>query len=351
VIDLNEANFRDPKVFWHEPTKRWVMVVSLAEDKRLQFYGSPDLKTWKHLSDFGPAGVPDKPNWECPDMFELAIEGEPDQTRWVLEVDMGSGAVAGGSGGEYFIGTFDGEKFQCDHEINKSHWVDYGRDFYAPVSWSDVPPSDGRRIWIGWMNNWETSRLPTHPWRGAMSIPRSLALRRTPDGLRMVQTPVKELQNLRREPVRLESFRAEAGQNPLADAGISGDRLEILAEFEVGDATEFGFHVRTGNGQQTIVGYNRAKQEVFVDRTKSGQSDFHEAFAGRHAGPLHPREGHILLHIFVDTSSIEVFGNHGETVITDRIFPEPASQGVTLYSEGGSAQVISLQAWHLTSAW
>ena len=179
VIDLNEADFRDPKVFWHEPTSKWVMVVSMATAKYVQFYGSKDLKTWEHLSNFGPAGVRDKPNWECPDLFELPIEGEPGKTRWVLEVDMGNGSIAGGSGGEYFVGTFDGVTFQCDHDIGKSQWVDFGRDFYAPVSWSDIPESDGRRIWLSWMNNWETNLVPTSPWRSAMSIPRTLSLRRT----------------------------------------------------------------------------------------------------------------------------------------------------------------------------
>ena len=167
----------------------------------------------------------------------------------------------------------------------------------------------------------------------------------------MVQSPVKELQSLRRGPVRLDNFLAEAGQTPLADKGVSGDRLEILAEFEIGDATEFGFHVRTGNGQRTIVGYDPLKQELFVDRTNSGQSDFHEAFAGRHAGPLRPQGGRVLMHVFVDTSSVEVFANRGETVITERIFPEPSSQGVALYSQGGDTKVRSLQAWHLTSVW
>ena len=112
VIDKNESDFRDPKVFWHEPTRKWVMLVSMANAKYVQFYGSTNLKKWEHLSDFGPAGVKDKPNWECPDLFELPVEGTPGQTKWVLEVDMGNGAIAGGSGGEYFVGDFNGTEFQ-----------------------------------------------------------------------------------------------------------------------------------------------------------------------------------------------------------------------------------------------
>ena len=178
VIDKNEADFRDPKVFWHEPTNRWIMVVSMAVDKYVEFYASEDLKKWTYLSRFGPAGVKEKPNWECPDLFELPIEGSSGETKWVLEVDIGNGSVAGGSGGEYFVGHFDCTQFRCDHELSKSQWVDFGRDFYAPVSFSDIPESDGRRIWIGWMNNWETNLVPTRPWRSAMSIPRTLGLRK-----------------------------------------------------------------------------------------------------------------------------------------------------------------------------
>lgn len=352
VIDLNEADFRDPKVFWHEPTSKWVMVVSMATAKYVQFYGSKDLKTWEHLSNFGPAGVRDKPNWECPDLFELPIEGEPGKTRWVLEVDMGNGSIAGGSGGEYFVGTFDGVTFQCDHDIGKSQWVDFGRDFYAPVSWSDIPESDGRRIWLSWMNNWETNLVPTSPWRSAMSIPRTLSLRRTPAGLKLIQKPIRELQSLRTgDPVELSNVTISEADQPLGSQGISGNLLELIATFEVGDATEFGFRLckgtRGGKQESTVVGYDAQAGELFVDRTNSGKTDFHPAFAGRHAGPLPAVDGEVAMHIFVDTSSVEVFGGGGETNITDRIFPGPASTGVSLFSKGGTSKLKSLKAWKL----
>ena len=351
VINLKNPEFRDPKVFWHKPTERWIMVVSLAKEKRLQFYGSADLKNWTHLSDFGPGGVPGKPNWECPDLFELPIENEPEKTRWVLEVDMGAASVAGGSGGEYFVGNFDGTRFHCDHDIQQSHWVDYGRDFYAAVSWSDIPASDGRRIWIGWMNNWQTHLLPTAPWRSAMSIPRSLSLRRTTDGLRLIQKPVDELQRLRTDHVHLESLTIEAGKRTLGEQKIAGEQFEMIVEFEVGDAIEFGVNVREGDDERTVIGYNASRAELFVDRTQSGESDFHEKFAGRHVAPLTAANKRIRFHLFVDTSSLEVFGGDGKVVITDRIFPQSDSRSISLYSEGGSTKVRSLQFWRLASAW
>jgi fructan beta-fructosidase len=309
------------------------------------------LKVWAHLSDFGPAGAKHKPNWECPDMFELPIAGEPGQTRWVLEANMGSGSVAGGSGCEYFIGQFDGKKFTPDTPLDHVNWIDYGRDFYAVVSWSDVPKSDGRRIWLAWMNNWETSQQPTYPWRGAMTLPRSLTLRRTADGLRLYQSPVKELESLRGEHIHAADLTFTGDTATIGGKKIAGDKLEIIAEFKPGDATEFGLKVRKGAGEETVIGYDIAKQEVFVDRTKSGKSDFHDKFPGRHSGPLPLENGRVRLHIFVDVSSVEVFGNDGRISITDSIFPNAKSTGLELYSKGGSAQLVSLDVWQLKSAW
>lgn len=351
VIDLDEENFRDPKVIWHEGSQQWVMVVSMANELYVQFYGSPDLKSWDLLSEFGPAGVAGKPNWECPDLFELPIEGSGGETRWVLEVDMGSNAVAGGSGGEYFVGHFDGRTFQPEHALDQSQWVDYGRDFYAPVSWSDVPKSDGRRIWLAWMNNWETALLPTHPWRSAMSLPRSLALRPTPRGLRLVQNPVNELAALREEPVTVARRILGPGTMALKDWGIAGNQVEIIAEFELMAASTFGLRVSMGGNERTVIGYDVAAEVLYVDRTRSGEIDFHPAFAGKHAGPLPAEDGVVRLHVFVDTSSVEVFGNRGYTVITDRIFPNPDSQGIELFSDGGATLLRSLSFWPLKSVW
>lgn len=350
VIDLDEANFRDPKVFWHQPTKQWIMVVSMAAAKYVQFYGSQDLKSWQHLSDFGPAGVKDKPNWECPDLFRLPVEGRPNSFKWVLEVDIGDGAIAGGSGGEYFVGEFDGRRFRCDHDPQQSQWVDHGRDFYAPISFSDIPADDGRRIWIGWMNNWQTNLLPTRPWRSAMSIPRTLALRPTDHGYKLIQKPIKELQTLRNAAQTL-THEPITGDHDLSPKGIAGDRLEIQATIQLGTAKQVGFKVRVGEKEATLVGYDVRQSKLYVDRRNSGHVDFHPDFAGKHEGPLVCPNGILQLHLFVDTSSVEVFGNDGEMVITDRIFPQPGSQGVSMFASGGEATLVKLQAWTLKSVW
>ena len=355
VIDVGERDFRDPKVFWHKPTERWIMVVSLALQKRVSFYASTNLKDWTLLSHFGPAGAKDVPNWECPDLFELPIEGS-DKTRWVLEIDVGGGSVAGGSGGQYFVGSFDGTSFTNDNPADTVLWVDYGRDFYAPVSFSDIPESDGRRIWLGWINNWETHLLPTKPWRSAQSIPRTVGLRRFPAGVRLVQKPVKELRQLRDESragsVHFDDVSLTECQDLLTNEGQKwGATFEIDVTFQLGDSDEFGVRIRSSENVYTTVGYDPEKQELFVNRRHSGVVDFHPAFAGIHRAPLAPHNGTVRLHMFVDTSVVEVFAGRGSVVITDRIFPDPSTKGFELYERGGSTLVGSLKAWKLKSVW
>ena len=154
------------------------MVTVLPDQHKVRFFGSPDLKSWTPLSDFGPAGATGGV-WECPDLFELPVEGEPGRTRWVLDVDINPGGIAGGSAGQYFVGTFDGSRFVDDHPPDQTLWADYGKDFYASLSFSDVPASDGRRIWMAWISNWQYANdEPTATWRGAQSVPRALTLRR-----------------------------------------------------------------------------------------------------------------------------------------------------------------------------
>ncbi len=358
VLDRGLADFRDPKVFWHEPTQRWIMVVALSADHKVQFYESTDLKSWTLMSEFGPAGS-DQGLWECPDLFPLTVEDGSQQDRWVLQVDLGDGAVAGGSGGQYFLGYFDGRQFEAQPlgasawaGPGLAQWVDYGQDFYAAVSWSDVPVQDGRRLWIGWMNNWQYAQeIPTDPWRSAQSLPRSLHLRNVGDGLRLAQQPVRELQSLRERFMQIEARQLSDETFTLSETGFWGRRLEILAEFEPETAREFGLRVRVGQQEGTVIGYDVTRSELFVDRTRSGRSDFHPLFARRHAGPLPLRDGRLRLQIFVDRSSVEVFGNDGLTVLTDQIFPSLGSEGLEVYAVGGSVKLHSFTAWQLRSIW
>ena len=352
VLDLHIKDFRDPKVFWHEPSHKWVMVAALPTEHKVRFFGSTDLKHWNSLSDFGPAGGTGGV-WECPDLFPLPVEGEAGQTRWVLSINLNPGGLAGGSADQYFVGQFDGTTFVNANPANQVLWADYGKDFYASTSISDIPAADGGRIWLGWLLNWEyAAKVPTSPWRGVQSIPRALSLRQFPEGIRLLQSPVGELETLRANHVLFVERDFATTYGAMLASRLSGDALEIIAELENGNSTEAGIRVRKGKDEATTIGVDWAKQEVFVDRTRSGEIAFDARFPGRHAGPLLPTGSkRVKLHIFVDRSSVEVFVNGGATVISDAIFPSRDSQGIELYSNGGQARIVKLEVWNLRSAW
>lgn len=348
VLDIGSNEFRDPKLIWHEATRKWIQVVVLAKEKKVSFYGSANLKDWEHLSDFGPAGATGGV-WECPDLFQLPVEGLPGRSKWVLIVNINPGAVAGGSGTQYFVGEFDGKTFVSDDPGGEPLWADYGRDFYAAVSWSDMPASDGRRIWIGWMSNWDyANKAPTHPWRSAQSLPRVLRLEKLPEGVRLVQAPVEELRALRADHRHFENFSV-SGLRELE--GVSGELLEIEAEIDLGSAEQFAMLTRRGKEEETVVGWRVLNSELFVDRTRSGKSDFAEDFAGVQRAPLALEGGRLKLHVFVDRSSVEVFAQGGRRVITDLIFPRSDSVGFAMRAEGGEARVARLDVWTLRPAW
>lgn len=352
VLDVADPAFRDPKVFWHERTKRWVMAVVLANQRKASFYASTDLKRWAHLSDFGPQGAHPVANWECPDLFELPIEGESGESKWVFQVDSGRGHPWVGSGCQYFVGEFDGTTFTNDNPPETQLWLDWGRDFYAAQSYANVPEADGRRLVIGWISNWLYAReTPTSPWRGAQSIARELGLRRYAEGLRVVQRPAREIEGLRAESIHIEAASIERANERIREAAFAGDVVDIEVEIDVGDVSEVGLRILASGEEATLVGFTARPAEVYIDRTKSGEVDFHETFAGRHAARLMPEDRRIQLRVLVDRSVVEVFAGDGRVAITDRVFPKHGGTGLSLFAKGGEARVVRLQAWKLRSVW
>jgi fructan beta-fructosidase len=322
VLDLGKADFRDPKVFWHETKKRWVMLVVLPDEHKVLFYGSSNLKNWEYLSEFGPAGASNG-IWEVPDMFALPLEG---QEYWVLKVDIGSGALHGGSGGQYFIGKFDGTHFIADSL--ETRWLDYGKDFYAALSFANT---ENRTVWLAWMNNWEYAQeTPTSPWRGAMSIPRELSLCRVKDRIFLVQQPIRELEKLRTDSFQAQHFTLSKTRA----LPIAGQHLEIMVEFELLTATEFG--IRFAN---TTIGYNKATQTVFIDRLQPHL----QGFAGRHSVTFEQKV--VQLHIFMDSCSVEIFAQQGQFVLTDLVFPK--SHALEMYADNGTVHIKNLIVWEL----
>jgi fructan beta-fructosidase len=230
----------------------------------------------------------------------------------------------------------------------RSSWMDYGKDFYAAVTWNDVP--DGRRIAIGWMNNWNyAGAIPTDPWRSAMSVPRELALQTIDGQPRLVQRPVRELRSLRGRRSFTQHHRTiPQGTTTLP---VRGKALEIKADLRIRSAQQAGLKVRTGNGEETVIGYDTQTDELYVDRTRSGRVDFSRDFPGVQRAPLAARHGKVHLRILVDWSSVEVFADGGRRVITDQVFPSADSDGVELFAAGGSATLDSLKVRHLRSSW
>jgi fructan beta-fructosidase len=675
VLDIGSDEFRDPKVQWHEPTRSWLMAVVLASEHRVRFYSSKDLKSWSHLSDFGPAGATGGV-WECPDLFPLPVDGETGRRKWVLIVSLNPGGIQGGSATQYFVGDFDGRTFTPDDDgsytpptgevlqdfeatgfagwtstgtafgpgpsaggvpdqhgvtgyvgqrlansyhggdgptgtltsppftartpylnflvgggrhphdpdavaqpapvpagtvladfeggtyrdwtatgqafgsapatgtlpgqqqvsgwlgqglvntfvdgdattgtltspaftvdkaylnfligggyhpagvagptainllvdgdivrtatgndsetldwtgwdvrdlanrtarleivdantggwghVNIDHivlsdtrarpvstetsvnllvdgavaqsvtgpdsgtldwahfdlrthqgkevriqlvdnntggwghimadhfvaadtparsalervnWVDYGKDYYAAVSFDNAP--GGKRYMIGWMSNWQyAGDIPTPVWRGAMSVPREMGLRTIDGKVRLVQLPVPALTALRHSPMATDGPLTVSPESPGLIAGARGRAVEIDATFTPGDADRFGITVHTGAGKQTIIGYDHQTGQVYVDRSQAGSVDFSRNFAGVHRAPLAPGNGRVRLRILVDWSSVEVFGGQGEVVITDQVFPDPQSDGVRIFAEGGAARLDELRFWQLRS--
>ena len=344
VLDIGSAEFRDPKVFWHEPTRRWVMVVALPVERKIQLYVSANLRTWELASEFGPAGS-QVGLWECPDLFELPVDGDPSHRLWVLDVDVSDGAPAGRSGGQYFVGSFDGRTFTNANPPETTLWVDYGKDFYASASFSDIPPDDGRRLWMGWMSNWAyANEEPTATWRGALTVARSLALRTTPSGVRLTQWPVAELRALRGAP---RTFERVDLSGRAAVEGVGGRAFEMEVELRPGHNGTAGLVLADTAGHETILGYDSEVHQLFLDRTRSGDVAFSPHFPGRHVAPLAlPEDGILHLTVLVDVSSVEVFADGGLAVITDRIFPT-SPLTVHAFAETAPAPLIKLTAWPL----
>jgi fructan beta-fructosidase len=314
---ITEGN-RDPKVLWHEPTRRWVMAlyVGLPEPGKVDADGrparcdtihilsSPDLKSWTLMSR--TEGF-----YECPDLFELDVEDDPAVRKWVLTA----------ANSDYMVGTFDGTRFTPETGKVKGN---LGRGFYAAQTFSDCP--DKRRIQIGWLQ----APSPGMPFNQAMTLPQALSLRSTSGGLRLVRQPVEELDTLqvhstRRGPLRLK----EGDPNPFV--GTGGELLELRADFEPGDASEVSFTVR---GIPIV--YDPAKGELSLNG---------------HRVPAPLRSGRQSLIVYADRTSFETFADDGLVYVPMPVIPNSADATVQVSTKGGSVRFQALDLHVLRSAW
>jgi sucrose-6-phosphate hydrolase SacC (GH32 family) len=296
VLDLHMKDFRDPNVFWSSESKQWIMAVSLPDDHKVAIYGSPNLKQWKQVSEFGPAGATSG-QWECPDLFQAHVDGDASKTRWVLKVGLNPGSLQGGSGEQYFIGQFDGTTFQNDNPASLTLWTDYGKDCYCALTFNHIPPNRPP-IMLGWMNNWQyANQVPTSPWRGQMTVAREVSLKTFPEGIRLMQKPIAPKGTVVRKSIAIPG------------SGRAGWKLVAP------------------DGAYTSIGYDAERKEIFVDRTHSSVTSFNKDFPARTSAPYAAGPGPINLDIIVDRNSVEVFGGDGRIAITNLVFA-PATRMV-----------------------
>jgi len=298
---------RDPKVIWYEPIKKWVMALFLDRGQYALFT-SPNLKQWERLCDIPPSG-----GSECPDFFDLPVDGDAKNKKWIFWA----------GNGNYLVGTFDGKKFTKEGGPFR---FEYGHNYYAAQSYSDIPESDGRRIQIGWMRG---GKYPGMPFNQQMSFPRVLTLRSTAEGPRMYCRPVKEIEKIRVKEHSWSDCALKPGQNLLKD--LSGDLFEIQLEIAPGKAETFGFTLRG------------AKVEYSV-------ADKRLNSLGRSV-ELAPQNGKIKLHVLLDRTCVETFGNDGKVVISSCFLPKADDRSLGIFATGGEAQILSLKVYELRSAW
>lgn len=353
VID-NPGNpdFRDPKVFWDARFDQWVMV--LAANTVIQFYSSKDLINWVFLNDFGAEFSINDGVWECPDLFPLEVEGSQEQ-KWVLLVSLNPGGPNGGSGTRYFIGNFDGDRFQVEH--SDTLWLDCGPDNYAGVTWSDMPSDLDRRILMGWMSNWSyASEVPTDPWRGAMTLPRELRLIQTKSGLRLASPLVKEFELLRKNPPRcIEQITLNEPRMLTRQQGIS-ELLELEIVFDSPTVAGGGFRLRLFNDsdEQVLIDINLGSNEVRLNRqyAASGVSDENHFSTELRAPLLLNDQGKCSIRLIKDTSSIELLTGEGLGIFSALYFVEnPLNQIEIATLDSVIVSLNKIVIYELTSIW
>lgn len=354
-------DFRDPKVFWYEPAQKWYMIVSA--DKNMRFYSSTDLKQWKYLSQFGE-GYGVQPNqFECPDFIQLPVDGNKDNMKWVMIVNINPGCPFGGSATEYFIGDFDGKEFKCDTDKSVTKWLDFGKDHYATVCFSNT---GDRIIAVPWMSNWQYANVtPIRQYRGANALPRELSLYTKNGEIYMAANVVKETEALRKSTRNIESLSVEGETviDSITDGLNSGVELEM--DIVPGKAQTIGFDIMNAKGEKTKIYLDLKSGRAVMDRTESGLIAFGEKaephfkenhdrrktesinyindFALGTWAPLSLCEGKSYhLNVFVDKCSVELFVDGGRIAMTNLVFPTEVYNSLRFYTEGGKAEVKNL---------
>ena len=349
-----ETEARDPNMFWDEAHQQWVMLLAHALEKEMLIYTSPDLKQWTLASRFGKGMGAQGGVWECPDLFELPVSGSTgNEKKWALVCNLNPGGPFGGSATQYFIGDFDGTTFKADTDTTgtiPTKWMDYGKDHYAAVSWSDAP--NNRRTVIGWMSNWQyAAEVPTLQYRSANTLPREMGIFKATDGQYYVSsTPSPELEALR-GGLHHQSRRFSLGK---ADKTISlptqNDGIcEILLDIEARKSQVLTLTLANKAEERVVLTYDSDKETLAFDRTQSGIVNFSQDFPAVTVAPTHRHDGKLSLRIFVDRSSIEVFEKEGRLAMTNLVFPNSPYTELSLKCSKGKAKISNLKVYSLNT--
>ena len=341
VLTSDARDFRDPKVFCHKETQRWIMLLAVGQE--MQIFSSSNLKDWAFESSFGEGQGAHGGVWECPDLFELPVDGT-NEKKWVLLCNLNPGGPFGGSATQYFVGTFNGKEF-VNESPSKTKWMDWGKDHYATVTWSNAPA--GRAIALAWMSNWQYANdVPTSQYRSPNSVPRDLSLF-TVDGETYLQSaPSPELLALR-DASKKRSFKVN-GTRTIKDmiAGNEG-AYEIELTIENQHADVIGFRLYNDKGEEVDMQYDMKEKKFSMDRRKSGDVGFNENFPMLTWTAIESGKDELKLRLFVDKSSVEAFGDGGRFVMTNQVFPSEPYTHIDFYSKGGAYKVDSFVIYKL----
>lgn len=345
VITL-ESEARDPNMFWNPDTKQWTLILAHALDHEMLIFTSPDMKEWTLQSNFGKGLGAQDGVWECPDLFELPVDGT-DMKKWVLFCNINPGGPFGGSGIQYFIGDFDGKTFKADTDTNgnvPTKWLDYGKDNYAIVSWSNAP--DNRRTAIGWMSNWQyAAEVPTKQFRSANTLPREISLFKGTDGqIYAASVPSPELNALRGKLMtNVKSANLNRKGKTFALPAENEGICEILMYLDPGKADSISLIFSNEKGEKSVLTYAPNYETLSFDRRESGIVDFSEDFPAITVTPTFNGGEALPLRIYIDRSSMEVFANDGKGVMTNLVFPTTPYTTMAIKTGGGAAKVKNLK--------
>jgi fructan beta-fructosidase len=332
------TDFRDPKVSWYEEGKKWIM--TLATKDRITFFSSRDLKNWKKESEFGESAGAHGGVWECPDLFSMDYKGEKIS---ILLVNINPGGPNGGSATQYFTGKFNGETF-IPFETD-TRWLDYGPDEYAGVTWSNTGK---RKIFLGWMSNWDYATVvPTQNWRSAMTVPRELGISKIGNKFMLTSMPVSELNILNKKIIDKKDLDVTEYDLTEKTGKLTGPaRLHISA----GKIENFSIIFSNESGEKVEIGFDKATNSYFIDRSNSGKVDFAKKFAERHTAPRLSNKNEMDLELILDNASVELFADNGLSVMTEIFFPNKIYSKIQIQSPD-HFQIQSLQLTALKSIW